>query len=578
MPEIPQSYGPTVRREALPAPLANPRMASPDAFGASVAEGLQRGADIAFRAKQQADDDRDTVESLDAFNQFLEEDHAKMTEFRQRTGGKAKDLLTEAETDYQKRQNDHAAKLTNPKAREKFLQMTGNRWSNRNSAILGEHQADQMRAYTLQTMDSTVKNAHLDALDDGSDEALERADTIAAITRKRMADTTGTDAQTLDLAMRADREALFSAAIEQDIMGDNWKGAKARLDKYGESALSDSKRTQLAAKIKEGGLNQQAQDTADTIFKSGFAVTKADADRMVSVEKDADLRQRIHIKVDQEWSRREEALKIARGKTYAEIAKAADNGEDPEALILKHENSAALTQEDKDHLRGIAARRAKRQEPQSGSRDYYHLRTAASMMPEKFVAEDLDLWRGRIPESERQGLIELQADMLGRKPTGGKDRKPSSLLTVSDIASRSLRKMGISGAIEKGERDPRADEFERQFDLAIQAEGGTQNLTNAQMEAIANRLMAEETRTVAAGGVGKFINMVGLGGPGLLGIGIDGTEQVRAFEQPGAQQRAFTISQVPESFLREASTVKDRNGNPPTEQMILNAYNASLGQ
>lgn len=577
MPEIPRSLGPSVRTAPLPAPLANPGMASPDAFGAAIGEGLGRGGVMALRARQEAEDDRDDIEAADALNQFAELDHQKMAEFRSRTGGNARGVLDEAGEDYRKRQEEFAKKLTRPGAQQRFREMTNARWANRNSAIITEHQTEQLRRYEADTLDGLIKTTQLDALDVGTDEALIEADRRAALTLQRRLDLEGADPQTRDLALRANRDALFSAAIDKDIDADNWKGAKARLDKFGDT-MSQGKRTALEAKVREGGLNQMAQDTADEITNAAD-MTKADMDKAVASLTDADLRQRTQVKVDQEWSRREEALKIARGKVFGELAKAADEGADVEALIIKHEDKDALTQEDKDHLRGIAARRARRQEPPAGSPDYYKLRRAASVLPQQFITEDLNLWRGRIPESERQGLIELQADMLGRTTPGSKERKPSGLLTVSDIASRSLRSMGINGGIEKGQRDPRADAFERLFDMAIQAEGGTQNLTNAQMEAIANRLMAEETRTVAAGGVGKFINITGMGLPGMIaGIGIDGTEKVRAFEQPGADRRAFSINQVPDSYLQEASKARDKNGNPPTEQMILNAYNASLGQ
>lgn len=576
MPEIPKSLGPQVRTAPLPAPLANPNMASPDAFGAAIGEGLNRGGMMALRARQEAEDDRDDIEAADALNQFAELDHQKMSEFRSRTGGNARGVLDEAGTDYRKRQEEFAKKLTRPGAQKRFREMTDARWANRNSAIITEHQTEQLRRYEVATLDGLIRTTQLDALDVGTDAALIEADRRAALTLQRRLDLEGADPQTRDLALRANRDALFSAAIEQDIQGDNWKGAKARLDKFGDT-MSEGKRKALEAKVRDGGLNQQAQDAVDQMFSQNPA-TKAEVDKWVSMLGDEDMRDRTQTKVDQEWNRREEAIKIARGKTYGEIAKAVDAGADPEAMILKHEDAAALTQEDKDHLRGIAVRRARRQEPQAGSPDYYKLRRAASVLPQQFITEDLNLWRGRIPESERQGLIELQADMLGRATPGSKERKPSGLLTVSDIASRSLRSMGINGSIEKGERDPRADAFERLFDLAIQAEGGTQNLTNAQMEAIANRLMAEETREVAAGGVGKFWRWATFGAAGLAGIGVDGTEKVRAFEMPGADKRAFSINQVPDSYLQEASKARDKNGNPPTEQMILNAYNASLGQ
>lgn len=584
MPEIPKATGNTVRTAPLPAVMADPRMASPDAFGASIAQGLQRGADMAYRAQREAEDDRDDIEAVDALNQFAEADHQRMADYRNRTGGDARGLLDEAGNDYRKRQDEASAKLSRPGAKLRFKQMTDQRWSNRNSAILAEHQADQIRRYESSTLDSSVKRAHLDALDVGTDDALVEADRMGYLNRQRQADLMGTDPATLDLAARADRDALFSAAIEQDIEGDNWKGAQARLEKFGAS-MSKDKRMALESRIRDGGRNQTAQDTTDTIFRSGYATTKADADRMVAAIPDADLRGRTQTKVDHEWARRQAALAEVRGSKVEALSKAIEAGEDVEALLAKDENHMALEQSDRDNLRLTARRAALREEPPQGSDSYYGLRNMAAVAPQAFIREDLRLWRGKINETERQQMIEHQADLRGAlKRTTEKGAKPArGFMTSEAIANDTLRGMGINPGVEDGKIDPRALAFKTGLDRAIAASGGDDALSADQVRAIAGRMVAEETRTVSAGGVGRWTNTIGLGLPGLaLGIGKDSTEQVRSFEAPGADRRAFSVGQIPAGDLEAArQALKAHSKDPdfePTEDQVLSTYNATISR
>lgn len=570
MPTIPQSYGPTVRREALPAPLANPGMASAAAFGAPIAEGAQRAARLVYEANKQAEEDRDTIDAMDAHNAFLEEDNARMTEYRARTGGNAKGLLEEASTDYRKRQDAHGAKLTSPGAKEKFRQITDQRWATRNSAILGEHQADQIRRYQIETLDSTVKNVHLDALNDGSDEALIEADRRAYLTRQRMADMTGADPQTVDLMHRADREGLFSSAVEQDIDADNWKGAKARLDKFGD-AISKEKRTVLEAKIREGGLNQKAQDTADAIIKSGYAGTRADANRMIKAIDDADLSDRVRAKIDREFVARDAALAEARGATYEEIAKEVDAGADVETLLAKHSNAAALEQSDKDNLRRVADRAAERKETPDGSDEFYALRYFAASAPQAFLGTDLRLYKGVVSKREYNLLNVLKADMTSSAlstAAKGEEKPARGFLSEEDIANGILESIGIPPGVRNGLHDPRALAFKRQFNRAIVAAGGSDKLKTEQMEQIGKRLVAIEHRKVARADYS------------IIGMFDDGFYEAkfRAFELPDADDRAFSLEQIPASEIpkiRESLLRKGRAERDITEDDIITTYNAT---
>lgn len=557
MPEIPQSTGPNARRAPLPAPLANPGMASPDAFGASIARGLQHGAE----AVHKANDDRDTIEAMDGMNQFLVSDHEKMSEFRSRTGANAKGLTEEAAEDYRKRQDEFEAKISSPGAKKKFRQATDARYAQRNSPILIEHQRDQMRAYEADTLSGSIKNIHLDALNDGSDDAIANADRISAITYQRLADMQGIDPQTRDLALRANAATLYGAAIEQDIEADNWKGAQDRLAKFGDR-LDKGTRTTLEAKIREGGLNQQAQDISDTIFKSGYATTKADADRMVSAEKNADLRQLAQTKVDQEWARREAALSAARGATFEGIAKEIEAGGDVDALIAKHPDAAALELADRNHLRNLASDIASNKQPDPGGDRWLDLINEAETSPAAFIKRDLRLERGILPREEWRALADQQARMRGGiLKADDKTPIPQGIFSANDIANNAMREFGMNPDAKDSKQDPNVLAFKRQFNRAIIAKGGHTKLTEPDMEKIAAGLLVKH-RIANKGAFGR-----------------EYFTEVPRFLLSGMDRAAFSERDVPADYrggivddLKKAG-LSDKEITP---ELIIEGYNQKL--
>ena len=544
MPEIPRSLGPQVRTAPLPAPLANPGMASPDAFGAAIGEGLGRGGVMALRAQQQAEEDRDDIEAADALNQFAELDHKKMAEFRSRTGGNARGVLDEAGEDYKKRQEEFSKKLTRPGAQQRFREMTDARWANRNSAIITEHQVEQLRRYEADTLDGLVKTTQLDALDVGTDEALIEADRRAALTLERRLDLDGADPQTRDLTLRANRDTLVGAFIEQDIAADNWKGAKARLDKFGDT-MSKGKRATLEAKVREGGLNQQAQDTADLITGAPD-MTKADMDKAVaSLKEDADLRQRTQVKVDQEWARRESAIREARVAAVDEIAKEVQAGADPVNVLAKHENRAALTAQDVEELHGLAARVASRNEPQPNGERWQELLNEASADPRAFMARNFRMELGKITRREYEEFARHKAAMIaGTLKKDATDPIPQGIFSANDIANNAMREVGMNPEVKDGKQDPAALAFKRQFNKAIIAKGGHTKLTEPDMEKIAAGLLVKHQ-----------IQKKGF-------LGRDYSVEIPRFQLPGMDKAAFSPDQVPDNYRKEIDDALIKRGKP----------------
>jgi hypothetical protein len=566
-----EQYGqPVVRARPLDAPLVNPGIASPDAFGLAIAEGINRGAHgiaVANKLREREEATRDEVEAFDAYNRFIDEENDRAAEFLTRTGGRAVGLPEEARTAHDKSRDSLAQGLTRPGARERFNQLAERRWAQTDARIQG-HTAAEVKRHTAQTYEGTIDRLAADAINESTPEALDQAARMRFATRQRQGQLVGTDAQTLELQHRADEAKLYGGAIEAAIEGGEWSNGKALLARYGER-LPKEVRVGLESRLRDGGQNQQAQDTSDTIFRSGYATTKAAADRMVGQIADADLRQRTQVKVDQEWARREAALADARGATFESIAKAVEGGGDVEELLAQAPDAAALKEEDRRALRDVAKRTAARQEPAEGSDAYYLLRNAAAVAPQAFLATDLRTYRGRIPKGELAAMVELQADMRGQATrTSGKDAKPArGILSAEEIANNALRGIDINPNAADGKIDPRALAFKNQFDRALVAAGGADHLDSEGIKSIANRLMAEEVRKVSRSGWN----------PMRLFLGDTYDETSRAFESPGADRRAFAVGQIPGDTLPQVvQALRSAGIQSPTEEQILRAYNTTI--
>lgn len=576
MPEIDQYGGPQVRARPKDAPLVNPGIASADAFGAPIAEGVARmshGLGVAEKLRQQEQDKKDEIDAFDAFNKFVESENGRTADYLTRTGKNAENVTTEARSDHDKERDSIEQGLGSPGSKDRFRRLTDRRWT-QTSARLENHSRTEVKRYTAQTYDGAISLSGQDGLEDGSPEALERASRIRFATRQRQGQLLGADGNTLEVQHRADDSALFGAAVEAAINEDDWQGAKAHLDQFGDRIDRDTRAT-LTGRVKDGSRNQEAQNLSDGIFKSGYATTRADADRMVKAIDDADLRDRVQAKVSAEFARRDVALAEARGKTYERGAAAALAGGDVDRFLATDPDAKALEERDITNLRRVAEDTANRREPKTGSDEYYDLRHSAAVMPDKFRQVDLKLYRGVINERERQGLIELQADMEARAggTTGKGQKQPRGLLSVEDIANGTLEDIGITPGAKDGKHDPRARAFKEQFDRVILASGGMDNLSNDELRVIAKRLVADETRAVAAGKAGKFLNTYTGGLAGLVGIGVDGEETVKAFEIPG--DRAFSLSQIPAEYIEEARKFRTKDGRAPTDDQIISAYNAN---
>lgn len=607
MPPSIDQYGPQlVQARPKDAPLINPNIASPDAFGAAIAEGVARGAHglgaaQRIRDEEQARARRTRVISRDNELSEAEDsilyDPASGVMFAQGEG--AAKATTDYDDRFNKKVQEIAQTLDDPLDREMFTQAAENRRAatrsrvmSRSSATLRKHEQDTTEAGIIRSRSDALR-IFSDAVDNGSPEELARATGVITSSIDRQTkgrhylerDLRKSDAASADLLAFKDGSDTHTGAIEALVSRGKFKEAQAYFESS-KQQIDPDRRDAITGTLKAGGLNQEAQSYADTIFKSGYATTKADADKMVAqIPADkADLRDRTQTKVDQEWARRQVNVKEARGATYERLSKVIDNGGDVEQFLASDPDAASLEQIDKDRLRLTAERAINRTAPPSGSDEYYLLRNAAAVKPDAFINEDLRLYRGIIAKDELDRMRELQADMRGAgAKAAGKGAKPArGILTAEEVGNDVLESIGINPNREDGKLDPRARAFKNQLDRAILSAGGTEELDAEAVRKIANRLVLEDVRAVAAGKIGTLANYAGGGLPGMLfGIGVDGTEKARSFEAPGADRRAYTLQQIPSdqiakvraALINQGTAEKDLN-----EDLIITTYNAAVSK
>jgi hypothetical protein len=562
--EIDTYGGRKVRTRPLDAPLVNPSIASPDAFGAAIGQGARGLVLDLAKVRQHADDDIADTEALEARNKYLDARNKQMANYLQETGKVALDLPDRGRVDHDALRDATMAELKTPAGKERFRQMMDAQWV-REGGQLESHRANQQREYQTGTIEASILHTGTEALRAGTPKALEDGERLMRLDRQRLGDMVGMPGVAIENQHQRDRATLYGAAIEGKISGSQWADAKDYLARYGDR-LDENKRADFSRRIADGGLNQQAQDTADEIMADPTR-TRAQAYEGVAMLDDADLRQRTLAKVDQEFAHREAALAQARGDTFERLAKAVEEGADPDDLLAKDADAPALDQRDRDTLRRVGENAAHRRQPAALGERYYTLRTLAAEMQDEFMATDLRLERGRMPESERGALMEMQADMRARRAGGAGSKVPRGLLGIEDVANNTLRGIGINPAPEKGVVDPRALAFKGQFDRAVLAGGGADKLTSIDMQRIADGLVLEESRKVKRSGW----NPASWFGSGEVEV------PTRRFEMPGAARAAFSAEQVPaaDRDRARAALVKRGIANPTAEQ-ILDTYNKAL--
>ena len=541
MAEIPQATGPSVRRAPLPTPLANPNMATPDAFGASIAQGLQRGADIAYRAKQEAEEDRDRVDAMNAANKFTEEENKRNLDYRNRQGVNAKDLTKEAEEAYRKSQNELEATLTTPGARQRFRMSTDSRWANHSSVALADHQRTQLDAYESQTLEGAAELARQDALNGVT--SIETALAKQQMTRDYLAHKKGEAPEVTAIKTQADTDRTIGDFItQQQKLGDP-AGAQKAFDLH-KDKLSPDVRAVIEQDLTKASQSAKAMTYADAIMQDP-AQTKAKAYQQLKMIEDPELRAKTAVNVEREFAQRTAIKNETQATSYESIADRIDAGESYDAIIKEDPALTGLLDDGQTRaLRNLEQHVIQRTEPEEWAEPYAKARNTASQFPEDFAKKDLRLLKGQVRKSEYDDLNQRQQAIkaLLNKSDDKTPEVTKGFLTVEDHVNNALRSIEVNPGSVDGVIDPRATRFRMLMDKKVRAAGGVGKVTAEQVQKFADDLILERDVLDPASTFGKAMSYTPVGW--MFGAGKDGTKKVRSYELPSYDNAAFSYDQM----------------------------------
>lgn len=579
MPTTPQATGPTVRSQPLPAPLANPSMASPDAFGASIAEGLQRGAEGIHRGNQIAQQERQKVsdtKAMDAYLKVSEADGKLTSAARLKTGDNVRDLPNTYNQDYQKLVDEQAQALRDdPDALETFKAMAERR---RVSSVADIQRHTDVELDKFQT--ATWEAGQIQARQDGLDGVLTLDQSLAQqqANRMRLADIKGIPQAEADLLWQDDKNKTIGGAIAQMQKAGDFDGARATFDQYGKD-LSPELRASIKQDLEKGQQAVKAQTYAAAIMQDPNQ-SRAKAYQQLKMIDDPALRESTRINVEREFAQREAVKADAQAATYESFADAIEAGESYDSLVAKNPLAAGqLDQRQTDALRRVEQNAIERKQPEEWGDTYTAARNTWSLYPEEFSRMDLRLYKGQMTKAEFADLNERQqlTKQQLTKATAKQSDKARGFLTVDQVVKSTLRDIGINPNVEDGKVDPRATRFTMLMDKKVEAAGGAAVVTNEQVRKMADDLLIEVQVDDPASTAGKFLRYGTFGAAGFAGIGVDGTRTVRTFELPGADRFAFSVDQIPAAErTRAVQALKGAGLTDPTPDEIMEYYNGRV--
>lgn len=581
MPTIPQATGSTVRRAPLPTPLANPGMASPDAFGASVADGLQRGGDSVYRAemenarvKKEAEDDRDRTDAQNAHNIFIEAENKRNVDYRNRTGENAKELTKQAQEEFKKSQEEIESTLTSEGAKKRFRMATDTRWSTQSSAMLEDHQRTQLDAYESQTMEGSALLARQDALNGMT--SIEASLAKQQMTRNYIAHKKGEAAELTALQHQADADATIGDFITQQTKLGDPIGAQKAFDQH-KDKLSPNLRAVIEEDLNQAKVSVKAQTYAAAIMQDPNQ-SKALAYQQLKQIDNPELRERTRINVEREFAQREEVKREVQGNTYEETFDAIDAGQSYDEIVAKNPGLIGLLTENQTAaLRQAEQNTINRKEPEEWGPEYTEARNTSSYFPDDFAKMNLRLLKGRVRKSEYDDLNERQQAVraLQAKSDGAGSDTAKGFITIDQQVKAALRSIDIdpsemSRGADRTAAQASADRFTMLMDKKVRAAGGASKVTPEMVKEFSDELLIEREYVVPAGFAGRAVNYMTAGLSGFAGIGVDGKTTVREFTLPAYDNAAFSFDQMSATQRKVAAEALWKAGvfNPTPDEII----------
>lgn len=586
MPNEAQQYGDRkVLTRPLDAPTINPGVADAAAFGAPIAEGVRRMTLGIAQGNKIRDEERSRVaatKAMDGRNQDAEAVIKLESQLHQRKLGNAKGLPDEYNTEFRKITEAGAERFKDdPEALDTYTQMMEHRRLQGYETIT-RHADNEMAQYEQGVHESAVVVARQEMLSGVI--SIDQSLAMQKASRLEVADRTGEPAGETDLRWQADQDKTIGAAINQQAKVGNFDAAQKIMDSHGK-LLSPELRAEIDAGLKNGQESKKAQTYAAAIMQDPQQ-TKAKAYQQLKAIDDPELRERTRTNVEREFSQREAIRRDAQGSTYESMYDAIQAGESYDDLIAKNPMATSILDGNQTtSLRMAEQHYIDRSQPEEWGKEYTAQRNSASQFPEDFAKADLRPLKGTMRKAEYDDLNQRQQAIKAmiNKTDDKLADDARGFLSVDQQVKASLRSIGIDPSDmkrgdEKDAAQASADRFMALMDKKIRAApGGPKKVTPEQIQKFADDLILEKEFIVPASTFGKVANVIGLGFPGMVGVGQDSTYKVRAFEIPGYDKAAFSVEQMSAADRSTAiRALADAGVSDPTPDELLEWHNGTI--
>jgi hypothetical protein len=322
----------------LSAPLANPGIASADAFGAPIAQGAQSGLNAAFqgqamrdRAAANAQQERDDFEVLDADNQLVDASNDLRAKALQAQGKNAIGLTDRTRADFDKLVAEKQKTLTTPQAKEMFAQRAAQRWNALDSAVVG-HSENEITKYKEATLQGAIDREGMEAIESMDPARIADAERKRFVARQALSTMQGVD---LDVEHAKDASNLYAQATERFIAAKDWRGAQAFYEANKGKILPSVRDKVLEPALREGAMQSAVEvATAEIAMpRDGVIPTRTQAMSAASKIQDPEVKKRTIDSIKALYVEREQAHEADQQESYNALHKVLrENGGDVNAL------------------------------------------------------------------------------------------------------------------------------------------------------------------------------------------------------------------------------------------------------
>lgn len=561
---------PQAQTEALPGVRVGAQV-SPTALGGGLvreaAEGFRDLRDVALEEERRADQ----LAALDFDNELARVETSLATEAQQKRG---KDAFGEPErvlAEYDRISSQAMARATTPQQREQFARRSAARRIGLDASVQRHVYAERQGYDDEQTkagleFAANAARAHADNPERLSLEVA-RARGIAATHADRRGLGEFVARQRADEAESAIWGSLVADALDR---GDDREAAALYAQRKDRISPADRPRLEKALEI--GSTAGESQRRADAILAE--ATTLGEINARVAAIEDPKLRDATRARAQQGHRDRKLAEQEEQEQDYenahqlvARVGSADGIPTTLRARILARPGG----QKDMDALEKYAAALNRRDAPPKNSEAWYVLRSLASTDAgrEEFLQTNLLRYAGDIDETQLAQLVELQADMRGKKPAGATTRAEwAGVNSVEETVNQTLAMAKIDPRpLVDGKANEPAIRFRRQLDRLLQAHQDSTGKKPSPEDArrYAERLLVEET--VSTGERSRL-------NPARWFGDRESSETRRAFELPNADRLAYDLKQVPAEHLPQIRAALAQEGRAPTDEAVLRRYNA----